>query len=258
MTRQTIPIIEIEATAATQARYKLDQPTIKRYAEQMESGAKFPPIVVFAEDGSARYHLADGFHRLEAATRLGLEKIACDVQTGGIREALQYALGSNDAHGLPRTIKDRTNAVTVALKDPKWGDWNNSKIATLCNVSNHFVKKIKDNLIVQGVLNQSDTVKMDRADGSVGERKSTTKRTTTKKKTKKKAKKTSKARKAEQVAANKEEFFAGLSDARIAGSSHDGFKAVKLWKCHDRLTDLAYMHEYIGQMIDQITTENEK
>ena len=56
-----LPINEIEATAATQVRAKIDPEVVDEYAAAMKRGDKFPRGVVFSERGSHRYILADGF-----------------------------------------------------------------------------------------------------------------------------------------------------------------------------------------------------
>lgn len=134
---------EIEATAGTQVRRLLDQRTIDDYAEAMLAGSIFPPLTVFSPKGSERYVLADGFHRLQAALECGYESFACEVYHGSVHDALEYALGANDEHGLRRSNKDKRNAIEIALKDPKWSKWSNAEIARLCRVDDKTVAKVR-------------------------------------------------------------------------------------------------------------------
>ena len=139
-------INEIEATAGTQVRRILDKRTISDYGEAMLSGAIFPPITVFSPKNSKRYVLADGFHRLEAAEECGYESFPCEVFTGSVHDALEFALGSNDQHGLRRSVKDKRHAVEMACKDPEWSKWSSAEIARLCKVSDTFVRNIRTDL----------------------------------------------------------------------------------------------------------------
>jgi len=64
------------------------------------------------------------------------------VHAGGRREALKFALGSNAAHGLRRTNKDKRKAVEIALREyPKL---SNRAIAELCKVSPGMVDEMRN------------------------------------------------------------------------------------------------------------------
>lgn len=139
-----LDISEIEATAATQVRVRLDPDAIDEFSQAIKDGAPFPPIVVFAENGSQRYVLADGFHRLAAAKKIGREQIGAKVKEGGMREALHYALQANAEHGVRRTDADKRHAVEMALKDPEYREWSLRDIGDLCRVSHTLVRTVKD------------------------------------------------------------------------------------------------------------------
>lgn len=64
-----------------------------------------PLLVSPADDG--RYDVIDGFHRLEAAGRLGLTTLACAVAPGA---GYPEAVAANLAHGLPLGMTDRKDA----------------------------------------------------------------------------------------------------------------------------------------------------
>lgn len=64
-----IALTSIRTDGGTQPRARLNEDQVAEYVEAMESGATFPPLVVF-HDGAA-YWLADGFHRYHAATARG-------------------------------------------------------------------------------------------------------------------------------------------------------------------------------------------
>src|SRR5215216_4354857 len=62
----------------------------------------WPPLVVTPqEDG---YAIVDGFHRYEAAKRLGLKELACQIKSSA---GYQEACEANVKHGLPLSVEDR-------------------------------------------------------------------------------------------------------------------------------------------------------
>jgi len=129
----------IEASNATQIRKTLDRQVIDAYKEDIEHGAIMPPLIVFAEQGSQRFILADGFHRLLAAINAGQKEVDVEVHEGRMLEALIYALGANAGHGLRRTNADKVNAVKIALKDPAISQMTQREIADICRVSHSTV-----------------------------------------------------------------------------------------------------------------------
>ena len=133
----------IEATTATQVRTKLHKDVIEMYQADIEHGAPMPPIDVFAEKGSARHILADGFHRLIATIEAGLEEIEVTVHEGGMHEALIHALGANTVHGLRRSNSDKIHAVQMALKDPAISQLTQQEIADVCRVSISTVQRVE-------------------------------------------------------------------------------------------------------------------
>ena len=137
----------IEATAATQVRVKLDRAVIQAYKEDLEAGADFPPLVVFREANSDRNILADGFHRLYAAVDLEWPQIGCEVHEGKMIDALTYALGANFGHGLRRTNRDKRHAVEMALKDPELSRLQQQEIADICRVTRQTVRRIQNELL---------------------------------------------------------------------------------------------------------------
>lgn len=140
----------IEATAATQVRVKLDKSTIDQYTEDMQNGADMPPIVVFREQNSDRNILADGFHRLYAAVNCEWEQIGCEVHEGDMHAALEYALGANSAHGLRRSNRDKRHAVEMALKDPQMSRLQQQEVADICRVDVRTVRRIQNDLLTGG------------------------------------------------------------------------------------------------------------
>ena len=64
----------------------LDTARIERYTEMLDA---LPPIVVF--DTAEGLLLVDGYHRVAAARRCGLETIEAEVRRGPRHDALRYA-----------------------------------------------------------------------------------------------------------------------------------------------------------------------
>jgi hypothetical protein len=107
----------------------------------MSAGDTFPPITVY-HDG-VDYYLADGFHRLHAAQRLGRASIQAEVKTGTLRDAILFSLGANRDHGLRRTNADKRKCVQTLLEDFEWGELSVNEMARICGVSPQLVSAVK-------------------------------------------------------------------------------------------------------------------
>jgi hypothetical protein len=126
-----------------QARAATNDECVADYAEKMQAGIKFPPVVVF-NDGKQIW-MADGVHRYLAATSICAKTINCDLRKGTKDDALWFASGSNQTHGLRRTNKDKQSAVTIALKlKPGLSD---RAIADHCGVDHVFVGKMRSKVV---------------------------------------------------------------------------------------------------------------
>ncbi len=95
------PLSDIQ-DGGTQMRVEMKPDVVRDYADDMATGATFPPVVVYY-DGTD-YWLGDGFHRVEAARKLGHESIKAEVLDGDVRQAILHGIGSNasqDEEGEP-------------------------------------------------------------------------------------------------------------------------------------------------------------
>lgn len=137
-----LELLKIQHEAGTQARESINEAKVSEYAEHLENGGEFPPVVVFF-DGD-KYWLADGWHRFLAHQRIGMLKIHERVELGTKRDAMLYSFGANATHGLPRTNADKRRAVSLMLADPEWVKWSDSEIARRCCVSQPFVGKLRE------------------------------------------------------------------------------------------------------------------
>ena len=141
-----LSLSRIIAHQEVQARVAMNEETIEEYAEAMRNGDKFPPVVVFSDDG-ASYWLADGFHRYHAAKQIASEwALPAEIRAGGKREAILYAVGANASHGHRRSREDKRNSVLKLLKDEEWSKWSDREISRQCKVSQPFVSKLRADL----------------------------------------------------------------------------------------------------------------
>ena len=145
MSAREIDLAEIQSVDSAQMRVAgTDLGTVADYADAMKAGATFPPIIVY-HDGET-YWPADGFHRIAAARKINAMTILAEVREGGQRDAMLFAVGANATHGLPRSQKDKRNAVETLLRDPEWNKWSDREIAKHANVDHKTVGKIDPTL----------------------------------------------------------------------------------------------------------------
>lgn len=135
----------IRTDGGTQSRAALSDETVSDYAEAMQLGAEFPPIVVF-HDGSAHW-LADGFHRVFAAMRNGADSISAIVRQGAREDALWFALGANRENGIRPTRGDVRHAVELALRT--WPGKTQREIAAQVGCDFGYVSKIKSDVLTR-------------------------------------------------------------------------------------------------------------
>lgn len=117
------------------------------YVAAMENGAVFPAVEVYS-DGAA-YWLADGFHRVEAYRRRGVEVVEAIVYEGSERDALLHAMQANLRHGLRVTRADKRRAVEMMLQDAEWSQWSDRAIGKQCGVDGKTVAAVRRELGMQ-------------------------------------------------------------------------------------------------------------
>ena len=79
-------IADLLANAPIDPESHLDAMRVERYARILDT---LPPVVVF--DTPEGLLLSDGYHRLAASRRLGLEEVEAEVRAGSRHDALMYA-----------------------------------------------------------------------------------------------------------------------------------------------------------------------
>ncbi|MEC9398624.1 MAG: hypothetical protein VX475_13440 [Myxococcota bacterium] len=166
---RAIALGELRLDGGTQPRERLDDETLEEYVLRMNQGEDaqrrvrvldpdgqpWPSLVVF-EDGEELW-LADGFHRVEAASRAGITHFQARVHQGTQRDAIRHSLGVNATHGKRRTNEDKRRAVERALCDEEWSLYSDNKIAQMCKVSQPFVSKLRKSLAESGEIEASAT-----------------------------------------------------------------------------------------------------
>lgn len=130
----------------TQIRAAINDHVVAEYADRMNDGVEFPPVVLFF-DGET-YHLADGFHRCRAGQRVGATHIQADVRDGTQTDALWFALGANKANGYRLTTADKKHAILLAFKT--WPERSSRELAEQIGCNQDYVselrRKLKDTL----------------------------------------------------------------------------------------------------------------
>lgn len=156
-----LKLSHIRTDGGTQPRSELNQEIIEEYAGAMAARAVFPPVTVFYD--RTHYWLADGFHRVEAAKKIGSSSIRADVKQGTLRQAVLHSLGVNARHGLRRSNEDKRRAVQTLLHDPEWSQWSDREIARHAGVSDRLVNNLSKEL----TPNRSQSNRHKGADGRI-------------------------------------------------------------------------------------------
>lgn len=144
MKPQSVKISRIVHTVETQSRCTINPVVVEDYAERMEAGDKFPPVILF-EDPSLppdqNIFMGDGFHRVAACLKNEYKDVLADVRTGTQLDAIKYSIGANRTNGLCRTNADKRHCVAMALEH--FADMTDRAIAELVGVSNNFVSVMR-------------------------------------------------------------------------------------------------------------------
>ena len=80
-------VADLLASSPIDPEAHLDARRVERYARMLQA---LPPVVVF-DTPLEGLLMVDGYHRLAAARRCGLESIEAEVRSGSRHDALQYA-----------------------------------------------------------------------------------------------------------------------------------------------------------------------
>lgn len=127
-----------------QIRADASEETIEEYALSFKNGEIFPPIVVVKVmvKKKAIFYLVDGFHRVAAAIRAGITRLAALVHTGNYGDAAWVAIGANRRNGLRLSSTDMRRAIEKALK--MFPEKATTLIAKHVGCTQQYVSKIKN------------------------------------------------------------------------------------------------------------------
>ena len=142
-------LTDISLNKQTQSRVAICQETVAEYAESMLDGKPFPKVTVFFD--GIHHYLVDGYHRYFAYKKVGIKDISVEIINGTLRDAVLYAAGVNDDHGLRRTNEDKRKAVMTLLDDLEWCEWTDTAIAKECKVTSMTVGRIRKSLSLEQI-----------------------------------------------------------------------------------------------------------
>jgi len=125
------------------ARERLSEEVVVEYAERMQEGnVNFPPVrAIKAPSGPC--WLVDGWHRTEAAKRLGKTHLYARIRPGRWVDAVLAAVASNVRHGLRRSNAYKRRVVAMLLDLPEWAEASDREVARRCGVSHPFVASMR-------------------------------------------------------------------------------------------------------------------
>ena len=135
---KSLLIIDIKLDSKTQQR-PVDDDVVKRYAALMKDGVEFPPVDL-VQDGTTHY-LTDGFHRVQAAIKLGKKYIEANVENGTHRDAIYKSFAANKENAFPRQPGTAKGIVEKILKDKEWSKMSQHEIARHVGCTQQFVSK---------------------------------------------------------------------------------------------------------------------
>jgi len=152
---KNIKLEKLRLDGKTQSRVKVNTKAVSEYAQALDTGAVFPPIIVFFD--SVDYWISDGIHRWHAAKKVGIDKMRCDVRDGTVEDAQWFSYSVNQDHGQRRTAGDKEKAVKGALLHPNGAKMSDRQIAEYVGVSDVTVAKYRRELEATSKLLKSDT-----------------------------------------------------------------------------------------------------
>jgi hypothetical protein len=106
----------------------------------VELGGRWSPILVWGPQNL----VVDGAHRVEAARRLGLNRVGAVRFTGTADDAYLESVRRNIDHGLPLSLEDRRRAARRILS--RHAEWSDRRIAALCGLSGKTVARLRRDL----------------------------------------------------------------------------------------------------------------
>jgi len=114
---QSITLSQIKADIKDQVRSDgTDPQLVEQYTRLFSSEDSMPPVVLIADE--EHYRILDGFHRVSAATRAGLQTIKAKILKGlSTQQQEEYRLTCNLQHGKSASTKDRSTACKKLIEN---------------------------------------------------------------------------------------------------------------------------------------------
>ncbi len=165
MVTKTVALEQLDIAPGVQlAARGVDGATVQGYVEALASGAQFPPVLAFSENGNL--WLADGFHRVAALKFLGHETVEAEIKDGTKCDAMIYAATANVEHGKPMSQAEKREAGKRLLR---LTNWSNREIARRLAVSEKAVRNWRalsadmsaDTSLTRTVMRSGTTYTMD-------------------------------------------------------------------------------------------------
>jgi hypothetical protein len=116
-----VRIVDLLANAPVDPEAHLDTARVERYARMLDA---LPPVVVF--DTPEGLLLTDGYHRVVAARRRGLETVEAEVRSGSQHDALGMQRGwVPHSMGSPPRMLPRTSSEMPRSAEPRSAECTN-------------------------------------------------------------------------------------------------------------------------------------
>ncbi len=135
----------------------LDEERVENYAQLLRDGQILPAIKVFQIEG--KFYVVDGFHRLEAHRRAGLDTIECLIEQGTFEQAFDLAAEENLRHGLGLSDDSKKHLLEhYSQPGRKWHTASTRVIAAELQVGHSTISRWKAQLYQMGQLMTNDKV----------------------------------------------------------------------------------------------------
>lgn len=141
MRRAVVSIDSLRRDGGTQPRAGLNDSIVSQFTHDMRRGDKFPPVHAF-EDVTGTLWLADGFHRVEAASGIGMTSLEADIERGDVHAAFEHAVREAASHH-PLTLEEKRQAARRFLSESSWRGRSSRWIARLCGIDGQTVDGIR-------------------------------------------------------------------------------------------------------------------
>ncbi len=107
---------DVVSDQSVDIRQRMDETTIQEYMDIFD---RLPPVTVYEKPEG--YLLADGFHRVAAAHRLGRTQVEAEVRKGTREDALEFAAYANASAPLKLTSEERRIGIRrLNMIHPNW------------------------------------------------------------------------------------------------------------------------------------------